>query len=44
MISTLSQPLRLVVDGGRNPDADTIGSLPLRPMAWETPRREAVRA
>jgi polysaccharide pyruvyl transferase WcaK-like protein len=36
--------LRLVVDGGRNPDADTIGSLPLRPMAWESPRGEAVRA
>jgi polysaccharide pyruvyl transferase WcaK-like protein len=27
--------LRLVLDGGRNPDADTIGSLPLRPAAWE---------
>jgi hypothetical protein len=27
--------LRLVLDGGRNPDADAIGSLPLRPAAWE---------
>jgi hypothetical protein len=44
VISTLSQPLRLVVVGGRNPDADTIGSLPLRPMACETSRGEAVRA
>jgi polysaccharide pyruvyl transferase WcaK-like protein len=35
--------LRLVLDGGRNPDADTIGSLPLRPRAWATPTREAVR-
>jgi hypothetical protein len=26
--------LRLVLDGGRNPDADTIGSLPLRPENW----------
>lgn len=26
--------LRLVLDGGRNPDADTIGSLPLRPDRW----------
>jgi polysaccharide pyruvyl transferase WcaK-like protein len=34
--------LRLVLDRGRNPDADTIGSLPLRPVAWEHPARGAL--
>lgn len=36
--------LRLVLDGGRNPDADTIGSLPLRPQTWNSPRAAAVGA
>ena len=36
--------LRLVLDRGRNPDADTIGSLPLRPQTWIAPTRPEVPA